>query len=293
MSLRTLLDKKKNLLLLGASSPIEALQMEALGYEAAYISGAVLSTTLGLLDEGKISRNKMANFVREIRNASDLPLLVDCDTGLLSKKEMATKRVDEDAIIRKTVGALEIAGADAIQIEDQVPSKKRCGHLDGKEVISMGDMSRKIRLAALKRKSKNFLIVARTDARAPEGLDNAIWRAEHYVKAGADIIFPEALESEDEFRKFREAVPQIPLVANLAEGGKTPGNLTTEKLFSLGYQIVLIPATPLRLMLRFYGTILKHAKDIGSLYYAGDRFGILSRGDLIEFIKNNSKVYKK
>ena len=135
------------------------------------------------------------------------------------------------------------------------------------------------------------MIAARTDARATDGLQAAIWRANCYREAGAGIIFPEALLSEEEFRIFRRDVPDIPLIANLAEGGKTP-SMWAEKLFNIGYSIVLIPATPLRLMLRYYKLIVKQALNAGSLDFYITNNGILSREFLIEFIKNNSKVYK-
>lgn len=277
-SLKNLVDERRDLLLLGAISPIEILFMSASGFKAAYISGAALSTSLGLLDDGKITLNKMGCLVREIRKVSDIPVLADCDTGFRN--------------ISKTVSALEAAGADAIQIEDQVPTKKRCGHLDGKKVVPLDDMTEKISHAVLARKNKDFLIAARTDARATDGLQAAIWRACCYREAGADLIFPEALMSVEEFRIFRRDVRDIPLIANLAEGGKTP-NMRADVLFKMGYSIVLIPATPIRLMLRYYEFITKQAINSGSLEYMITNKGILSRQTIIDFIKNNSKVYKR
>ena len=297
MKLKKMLSEGKSLTLLGVSQPIEAMMLEAAGFKAAYVSGAALSTSLGFLDEGLITLEKMIQVVSDIRKVSDISLLVDCDTGLLSEEgSVQTNQMSENdalpAMAHAMMHLLAYAGADAVQIEDQVPAKKRCGHLSGKELISMNDMFWKIRMLAHWRKNKDQLIVARTDARAAEGLEGAIFRAHRYINAGTDAIFPEALESEEEFRIFRENLPGIPLVANLAEDGKTPP-LTADKLFSLGYQMVLIPATPLRLMLKFHELILKDAKYLGTLKYLIEFCGILSRNELNEFIKNNSKIYKK
>ena len=278
-TLRGLLSENENFILPGILSPIEALLAEKTGFRACYISGAALSTSLGLLDEGKITLGKTASLVREIRKASDMPLLVDCDTGFQS--------------IAKTVKTLEAAGANAVQIEDQVPSEKRCGHLDGKKIIPMDEMEKKIKTAVSARKNKDFLIIARTDSRAVDGLNEAKWRGYGYRQAGADLIFPEALESEEEFRMFRRDVINIPLVANLAEGGKSPSDLTAEKLFALGYQIVLIPATPLRLTLKYFESVLAEAAQTGSLKNMTEKNGLISRNEMIELIKNNSKVYRK
>ncbi|OGF73947.1 hypothetical protein A2W54_03480 [Candidatus Giovannonibacteria bacterium RIFCSPHIGHO2_02_43_13] len=278
-TLRELLSENENLILPGILSPIEALLAEKADFKACYISGAALSTSLGFLDEGKITLARITSLVREIRRASDMPLLVDCDTGFQS--------------IAKTVKALEASGASAVQIEDQVPSEKRCGHLDAKKIIPIDEMEKKIKAAVSARKNQDFLIVARTDSRATDGLSEAKWRGYGYKQAGADIIFPEALESEDEFRIFGRDVINIPLAANMAEGGKSPSDLTAEKLFVLGYQIVLIPVTPLRLTLKYFESILTEAAQTGSLKNMIEKNGLISRNEMIDFIKNNSKVYTK
>src|SRR3989344_1050498 len=202
MNLKKLLSQKKHLELLGVLQPIEAMLLEARGFKAAYVSGAALSTSLGFLDEGLITLEKMIQTVGGIRKASDLSLLVDCDTGLLPDgaespfDEMATMK--ENAHIMTHL--LQDAGADGVQIEDQV---------SGEELISLNDMFWKVRMVAQQRRSKELLVVARTDARAVEGLDGAIFRAHRYINAGADAIFPEALESLEEFKEFRRQVPKV------------------------------------------------------------------------------------
>ena len=278
MSFKNLIDKKKQLILVGITEPVEALMLKAAGFKAAYISGAALSTSLGFLDEGLITLEKMIQVVGDIRKVSDLPLLVDCDTGFSPMRAMT----------RLLAGA----GADAVQIEDQLPAKKRCGHLSGKKLISLNDMFWKVKMVSQQRRDKELLVVARTDARAVEGLDGAIFRAHRYINAGADAIFPEALESLEEFKEFRRQVPKIPLIANLAESGKTPP-LIADQLFDAGYQIVLIPATPFRMMLKTFETALKEIRRFGSLNDAVENDEIISRTELNKFIKKRSKVYKK
>ena len=294
MSFKNLIDKKKQLILVGVTEPIEALMLKVAGFKAAYISGAALSASLGFLDEGRITLDKMIQTVSDIRKVSDLPLLVDCDTGLLP--EVAELPFDNTASMKENAHImthlLADAGADGVQIEDQLPTEKRCGHLSGKKLISTNDMFWKVRMVAQQRRSKDLLVVARTDARAVEGLDAAIFRAHRYINAGADAIFPEALESLEEFKEFRRQVPKIPLVANLAEHGKTPP-LVADQLFAAGYQIVLIPATPFRMMLKTFETALEEIRRFGSLNFAVENDELISRNELNKFIKKRSKIYKK
>ncbi len=294
MRLKKLLSEKKHLKLLGVLHPIEAMLLEAKGFKAAYVSGAALSTSLGFLDEGLITLDKMIQVVGDIRRISDLPLLVDCDTGLLP--ERAELPFDDIAAMKENAHImthlLADAGADGVQIEDQVPAEKRCGHLYGKKLISINDMFWKVRMVSQQRRSKELLVVARTDARAVEGLDGAIFRAHRYINAGADAIFPEALESLEEFKEFRRQVPKVPLVANLAEHGKTPP-LIADQLFGVGYQIVLIPATPFRMMLRTFRDTSEEVKAFGSLNFAIENDELISRTELNKFIKKHSRVYKK
>lgn len=295
MNFKKFLEKRRRLILVGVTNPIETLIAEAEGFRAGYVSGAALSARLGLLDEGLIALDKMVEVVRDIRKVSNLPLLVDCDTGLLPENsEDFQKKESPEALKEMAHPMMHLlwdAGADAIQIEDQVHAKKRCGHLPGKELVSLEEMFWKIRMLSHFRKSEDQIIVARTDARAVEGLDGAIFRAHRYINAGADAIFPEALESLEEFKEFRRQIPRVPLVANLAEHGKTPP-LTTHQLFSAGYQVVLIPATAFRMELETFRNALKEIKLLGSLNLAVENNELISRKELNELIRKRSKIYE-
>jgi methylisocitrate lyase len=218
----------------GAHDPLAALLARRAGFEALYLSGAAVSASLALPDLGVITLDELVFFARAICRASGLPLVVDGDTGY-----------GEALNVMRLVRELEDAGAAAVQIEDQVLPKK-CGHLTDKRLASPDDMARKI--AAAVRAARHLRIIARTDARAAEGLDGAIARARLYLDAGAHAIFPEALTSEDEFRAFAAAV-RGPLLANMTEFGRSP-LLSADVLAQLGYRMVIWPATVLRLAAR-------------------------------------------
>ncbi|MBS2540143.1 methylisocitrate lyase [Catenulispora sp. NF23] len=217
----------------GAVNPLSARLIQETGFEAAYLSGAVFSADLGLPDIGLTTSTELAERARQIARVCDLPLLVDADTGFGEPMNAA-----------RTVQLLEDAGVAGLHLEDQV-NPKRCGHLDGKSVVPRAEMVRRVRAAVSARRDADFVIMARTDARAVEGLDAAIDRAKAYVEAGADAVFPEALADEGEFAAFRAAVG-VPLLANMTEFGK--GRLlTAQALTDLGYNIALYPVTLLRL----------------------------------------------
>ncbi|MDT0416162.1 methylisocitrate lyase [Streptomyces sp. DSM 41982] len=217
----------------GAINPLSAKLIEDTGFEAAYLSGAVLAADLGLPDIGLTTVTEIAARAQQTTRATDLPVLIDADTGFGEPMNAA-----------RTVQLLEDAGLAGLHLEDQV-NPKRCGHLDGKSVVERDTMSRRVRAAVDARRDPDFLLMARTDARAVEGLDAAIDRAKAYVDAGADAIFPEALANEAEFEAFRKAV-DVPLLANMTEFGKGK-LLTAGALEDLGYNIALYPVTFLRL----------------------------------------------
>ena len=214
----------------GAHNGQAALQARAAGFEALYLSGAAMSASMGLPDLGIISVEDVSFFIRQIVRATDLPVLVDGDTGY-----------GEVLNVMATVRAFEDAGAAAIQLEDQVLPKK-CGHLNDKRLASAQDMAAKV--AAAKKARREMLIVARTDAVASEGMEAAIARARLYVEAGADVIFPEALTTSDMFRQFARAL-DVPLLANMTEFGRTP-SLTADAFQDLGFSIVIWPVSSLR-----------------------------------------------
>jgi len=220
----------------GAFSPLVAMAIQRHDFEGVYVSGAALSAELGLPDIGLTTLSEVASRGGAIARATDLPALIDADTGFGEALNTA-----------RTIQTLEDAGLCGCHIEDQT-GPKRCGHLDNKTLVTPQMMAEKIRAASGARRDKNFLIMARTDARASEGLDGAIARATAYVDAGADAIFPEALKDEGEFEKFRKAI-KVPLLANMTEFGKSK-LLTAKQLSDLGFNIVIYPVTTLRLAMQ-------------------------------------------
>jgi len=217
----------------GAFSPLVARVLEEQGWDGVYISGAVIAADLGLPDIGLTGLNEVADRGRVIARATDLPALLDADTGF-----------GEAVNVARTVQELEDAGVAALHLEDQ-ENPKRCGHLDHKRLVDTPSMLRRVRAAVEARRDDALVIVARTDARAVEGLESAVERARAYVDAGADAVFPEALESADEFAAFRDAL-DVPLLANMTEFGKSP-LLDAAELERIGYNMVIYPVTSLRL----------------------------------------------
>jgi methylisocitrate lyase len=214
----------------GAHHAMAGILAKRAGFEALFVSGSAVSSTLGLPDLGIITLEELCVFTRSIFRATDLPLLVDADTGY-----------GEVMNVMRTVRELENAGAAAIQIEDQILPKK-CGHLNDKKLAPPEDMAAKI--AAACRARRHIRIMARTDAVTQEGIEAAIARAQLYVKAGADAIFAEALVSEAMFRQFAAAV-KVPLLANMTEFGRTPV-FTAAEFEAMGYRMVIWPVSSLR-----------------------------------------------
>lgn len=232
-SFRKQLAAGKLLLLPGAFSPLVALEAQKQGFDGIYASGAVIAADLALPDIGLTTLSEVAARSEQIARVVDLPTLVDIDTGFGGPMNAA-----------RTVRMLEEKGLAGCHLEDQV-NPKRCGHLDNKRVVSVEEMVVRVKAAVAARLDSNFVICARTDARAVEGLDAAIARARAYVDAGADMIFPEALVDEREFAAFRRAI-DVPLLANMTEFGKSE-LLDTATLSTLGFNVVIFPVTSLRL----------------------------------------------
>jgi len=232
----------------GVYNPFSALLAGRKGFKAVYLSGGGLTASMGLPDLGVITLTELAGMVRSIHEITDIPIIVDADTGF-----------GETLSVYRTVKLLEEAGASAIQIEDQV-SPKRCGHLNGKEVVSKDNMVEKIRAASAAR--KDSLIIARTDARAVTGMDDALERAKTYVKEGADIVFPEALTDREEFRYFAENT-DFPLLANMTEFGKTPF-IKASEFQEMGYRFVIFPVTLFRIAAKAMDDALEALKVQGT-----------------------------
>jgi 2-methylisocitrate lyase-like PEP mutase family enzyme len=231
--MRARLRQKRILLAPGVYDALTALLAEQAGFEALYLSGASIAyTRLGRPDIGLVTASEVADTLSNIRERVSLPLIVDADTGFGNALNTI-----------RTVRMLERAGASAIQLEDQL-APKRCGHLDGKTLVSAAEMTGKIRAALDTR--KDALIVARTDAVAVEGLEPALERAARYAEAGADVLFIEALRSvEDMKRATARFGGKVPLLANMVEGGKTPV-LPAAELEAIGYSIAIFPGGTVR-----------------------------------------------
>ncbi|HWX38798.1 MAG TPA: isocitrate lyase/PEP mutase family protein [Candidatus Sulfotelmatobacter sp.] len=250
--LRTKLEERRGLVVPGAADALAARVIASLGFEAVYVTGAgVTNALLGLPDLGFISLPELAQQTAAIRDAVDLPIIVDADTGFGNPLN-----------VRRAVRVLERAGANAIQIEDQV-FPKRCGHFGGKQVIPVAEMTAKIKAAVDARRDSDFLIVARTDARAGHGFDAAIDRAAKWIEAGADVTFVEAPETLDEVRRIPSLL-RAPQIINLVPGGKTP-IVSAAELASMGYAMVLYANAALQGAIAGMQTALAELKTRGVL----------------------------
>jgi methylisocitrate lyase len=220
----------------GVFNALVARIAEQAGFKAIYLSGGALSASHGVPDVGLMSLTEFVDQARSIVQTTSLPLLCDADTGF-----------GESLNVERTVQMFESAGAAGIHLEDQV-LPKRCGHLSGKSLVEPAVMAAKIRAAVAARRDPSFVIMARTDARGVNGFEDAVKRARVYIQAGADAIFPEAMESQEEFARFAREI-DVPLLANMTEFGKSP-NLDVATLQSLGYKMVLFPLTVFRVAMK-------------------------------------------
>jgi methylisocitrate lyase len=253
----------------GAFNALTAKIAERLGFAAVYLSGGALSAGwAGVPDIGLLTLTDFAEQAAVIARATSLPLLCDADTGF-----------GEAINVERTVRLLEDAGVAGLHLEDQL-LPKRCGHLTGKSLIAHESMAAKVRAAVAARRDRDFVIIARTDARSVEGFQAAISRARTYVAAGADMIFPEALESVDEFARFAEAL-NVPLLANMTEFGRSP-LLTLDELSALGYRAVLYPLTAFRAAMRAAEETLATLKQHGTQQPVLDR--MQTRAELYDLI---------
>ena len=245
--LQALIDRPEILGVPGAHNGLAGMLAKEAGFEALYISGGAVTATLGLPDLGVMTIEELCFITRQVSRSTDLPLIVDGDTGY-----------GEVLNVMRTVKELEHAGAGAVHIEDQVVAKK-CGHLNDKRLLPPEDAAAKIS-AAVKGRS-HLRIIARTDAAAVEGLEGAIARANLYKEAGADVVFPDALPSEVDFRTFADSVPG-PKMANMTEFGRTP-YFTAEQFQDMGYDIVIWPATSMRVAAGAMQELYAHIRDHG------------------------------
>ena len=233
IELKNKLKKQKILRFPGAYNPLTAKLITEIGFDGIYVSGAVMANDLGVPDIGITTLKEVSYRANQISKATDLPSIVDADTGFGDCK--------------KTIETFENLGLSGCHVEDQI-EQKRCGHLDNKELIPLNEMVNKIKTASKSRKDKNFLIIARTDANTVEGLNKTIERVKAYEDSGADIIFPEAMKDEKEFEQIRKNT-KVNLLANMTEFGKSK-LLSTKTLEELGYSIVIYPVSTQRLAMK-------------------------------------------
>jgi methylisocitrate lyase len=254
----------------GVFNAITAKLAEQTGFEALYLSGAGVTNSLtGYPDIALLTLTEMAQQARYVARAVSLPVIADADTGY-----------GEILNVARAVEEFEHAGLAGIHLEDQV-APKRCGHLDGKQVLPPADMAKKVRAAVRARTDPDFFLIARTDARGIHGLPDAIDRANRYLDAGADAIFPESLQSREEFARFAEKV-RAPLLANMTEFGKTP-YLSVDEFAALGYAMVIFPMTAFRVMMKAAQDAFRELKQTGSQAAFLDR--MQTRQELYELIR--------
>ncbi len=265
-ALRQGLDSGTLLRFPGAFSPLVAMLLEEQGFDGIYISGAVLANDLGLPDIGLTTLSEVSQRGRQIARVTKLPSIIDIDTGF-----------GEPMNVVRTVLELQELGLAGCHLEDQ-ENPKRCGHLDHKQIVDISTMTRKIKAASDAKRDANFLLIARTDARASEGLQAAIDRANAYADAGADMIFPEALQDESEFEAFRKGV-SVPLLANMTEFGKSK-LLDAQTLESLGFNLVIYPVTSLRLAMHAVEQAFNDIKQSGT------------QAHLLEHMQPRSRLYE-
>jgi methylisocitrate lyase len=242
---------KDAIIMPGVPNASMARQVERLGFDAVYVSGAgMANATAGVPDIGLLTLTEVVQLAGYIARAVKIPAIVDADTGFGGSENVA-----------RTVHELEAAGLAGCHIEDQ-EFPKRCGHLAGKSLIDIDEMTEKIKAAVAARRDHDFMIIARTDARAVEDFDRMIARAQRYVEAGADAIFPEALQNVEEFRDFPKRI-DVPLLANMTEFGKSP-LLSFKELAGFGYRMVIFPQSAFRVSMKASHRLLRALKESGT-----------------------------
>jgi methylisocitrate lyase len=280
--LRALIRKSDVIIVPGVFNAITARLAQRVGFQALYFSGGALANSMALPDLGVTTLSEVVENVVQITRVVNAPLIVDGDTGF-----------GEAVNVMRAIQMLEDVGVAAVHIEDQVLPKK-CGHLPGKMLVDTSEMVKKL-LVALESRKRNIVLIARTDARAVEGLDGAIERARSYAKAGADVIFPEALESKEEFGEFAKKVPGV-LMANMTEYGKTP-YLRASEFGELGYKIVVFPMTAFRAMLKategVYTELKKNGTQIRLLPEMMSREQVYDLIGYYDFVKADDVALRK
>ena len=260
---------KGAIMLPGVPNASMARQVERAGFDAVYVSGAgMANATAGVPDIGLLTQTEVVQLAGYIARSVKIPAIVDADTGFGGSENVA-----------RTIRELEAAGLAGCHVEDQ-EFPKRCGHLAGKSLIDVEEMAERINAAVAARRDRNFMIIARTDARAIEDFDRTVDRAQRYMAAGADAIFPEALQSADEFRDFARRI-DLPLLANMTEFGKSP-LLSFQDLAGFGYRMVIFPQSAFRVSMKASAEFLRALKESGTQKKALDR--MQTRQELYELL---------
>ena len=250
-TLKRLLKLNKLLVAPGCFDGLSARLVQEAGFEAAYLSGGAVARSMGIPDIGLVTMSESIDRAVQVVSAINIPVIADADTGYGNAVNLV-----------RSVREFERAGVAAIHIEDQI-TPKRCGHLDGKEVISLSEMAKKLEAALATRSDPDFCIIARTDARGVNGFDDAVKRANAFAKLGVDAVFFEAPQSEDELAEIPQRVPNIPLLVNVFKGGKTP-MLPMERLEKMGYRIAIYPSETQRAAIQAMRTALSTLKREGT-----------------------------
>jgi 2-methylisocitrate lyase-like PEP mutase family enzyme len=278
--LRSLLDCKRLLLAPGVFDGLSARLVEEAGFEAVYLSGGAVARSTGVPDLGLMTMSEAIERARQVVSAVQIPVIADADTGYGNALNVV-----------RTVREFERAGVAAIHIEDQV-TPKRCGHLEGKEVIPLVEMESKIRAALEARSDKDFAIIARTDSRAIHGLDDAIERGKAFARLGVDAVFIEAAESEAELEAIARSIREVPLLVNMFKGGKTP-LLPASRLEEMGYRIAIFPSDTQRAAIYAMREALAVLKRDGSTAAIDDRLTTFQERDRLVGLKEWEKLEER
>ncbi|MGH7854663.1 MAG: isocitrate lyase/PEP mutase family protein [Candidatus Binatia bacterium] len=276
-SLNQLLQRDKLLVAPGCFDGLSARLVEQAGFEAAYLSGGAVARSMGIPDIGLVTMSETIERAAQVVSAVKLPVIADADTGYGNAVNLV-----------RTVREFERVGVAAIHIEDQI-TPKRCGHLDGKEVISIAEMAKKLEAALGARTDKDFCIIARTDARGVHGFDNAIERARVFAKLGVDAIFVEAPQSEEELAEIPRRLPGMPLLVNIFKGGKTP-MLPVERLEQMGYRIAIYPSETQRAAIHAMRTALSTLKRAGTTESIDDALTTFKERDRVVGLDDWQKI---
>jgi 2-methylisocitrate lyase-like PEP mutase family enzyme len=279
-TLKQLLQRDRLLVAPGCFDGLSARLVEEAGFEAAYLSGGAVARSMGIPDIGLVTMSETIERAGQVVSAVKLPVIADADTGYGNAVNLV-----------RTVREFERAGVAAIHIEDQI-TPKRCGHLDGKEVISIAEMAKKLEAALAARTDANFCIIARTDARGVHGLDDAIERARVFAELGVDAIFVEAPQSEKELAEIPRRLPGVSLLVNVFKGGKTP-MLPMERLQAMGYRIAIYPSETQRAAIHSMRRALTTLKREGTTESIDDSLTTFKERDKVVGLDDWQKIEKK